>query len=382
MPYNGSGGVTQPASSIYPAVPSTLIESAKFNISIADIYVMLGSVLVKDGQQVATQRIPFASGIATDTINEKTLGAGVSTGTALNTPQGADIVCAATINLELATGNVVDVTGSTGPVTAITLSQGHWRIVRFTGTPTLTNGASLVLPGGTNYTVAAGDYVLFIGYASSVVRAYIFPTNGPIPFVDTSPVVIGSADKTKKIRFEVDGLTTGTTRVITAPDRDLAIGPTLAAKQASTSGTAINFTSIPSGTRRITIEFVGVSTNGTSNWAIQIGSASGSYETSGYLGASSALVDTASVAVSNHTNSFGLRVASASAVVHGSVVLNLVDPTTFTWVASGTLSFSDSAVMIITAGSKSLAAELDRLRITTSGGTDTFDAGSFNISYE
>jgi len=183
MPFNGSGGTTQPASSIYPAVASTLIQSAKFNISIADIYTMLASCLLKDGQQVATQRIPFAVGISTDTINEKTSGAGVTLGQVLNTPQGADIVCAATINLETATGNVVDVTGSTGPVTAIPLSQGHWRIVRFTGTPTLTNGASLVLPGAISYTAAVGDYALFIGYAAGVVRVYTFPTNNVLGLI-------------------------------------------------------------------------------------------------------------------------------------------------------------------------------------------------------
>jgi hypothetical protein len=142
----------------------------------------------------------------------------------IDTTQGADIVCAATINLETATGNVVDVTGSTGPVTAVTLSQGHWRIVRFTGTPTLTNGASLVLPNAADYTVAAGDFILFIGYATGVVRAYIFPTSGPIPFVDSQPVVVGSADKTKKARFEVDGNTTATTRVLTVPDRNITLG--------------------------------------------------------------------------------------------------------------------------------------------------------------
>jgi hypothetical protein len=33
-------------------------------------------------------------------------------------------------------------------------------------------------------------------------------------------------------------------------------------------------------------------------------------------------------------------------------------------------------------GSKSLSAALDRVRLTTVNGTDTFDAGSVNIMYE
>ena len=52
--------------------------------------------------------------------------------------------------------------------------------------------------------------------------------------------------------------------------------------QASTSGTAIDFTGIPSWAKRITVMFNGVSTNGTSNPQIQLGS--GSPTTSGYTG--------------------------------------------------------------------------------------------------
>jgi hypothetical protein len=34
------------------------------------------------------------------------------------------------------------------------------------------------------------------------------------------------------------------------------------------------------------------------------------------------------------------------------------------------------------AGTKTLSGTLDRVRITTANGTDTFDAGSINILYE
>lgn len=107
-------------------------------------------------------------------ITAATNGASL-TGGAFNTPQGADIVAAATLNLDTATGNSPDVTGNTG-ITAVTLSQGRQRLVRFTGTPTITNGASLVVEGGADFTAVAGQYVLFIGYASSVVRCVPFTT--------------------------------------------------------------------------------------------------------------------------------------------------------------------------------------------------------------
>lgn len=87
----------------------------------------------------------------------------------INSAQGADIASATTTNLDTATGNVVDVTGTT-TITGITLSQGRWRLVRFTGALTLTHGSSLVLPGAANITTAAGDWAIFVGGASSVVR--------------------------------------------------------------------------------------------------------------------------------------------------------------------------------------------------------------------
>lgn len=82
---------------------------------------------------------------------------------------GADIASATTTNLETATGDCVDVTGTT-TITAITLSEGHERTVRFTGILTLTHGASLVIPGAVNFITAAGDFVRFRGYAAGVVR--------------------------------------------------------------------------------------------------------------------------------------------------------------------------------------------------------------------
>ncbi len=86
-----------------------------------------------------------------------------------NEKHGTDVASAGTIDLDAATGNLIDVTGTT-TITAITLADGAERTVRFTSALTLTNGASLVLPGGANITTAAGDFAVFRGYASSIVR--------------------------------------------------------------------------------------------------------------------------------------------------------------------------------------------------------------------
>lgn len=97
---------------------------------------------------------------------------------------GADIASAGTINLDTATGDCVDVTGTT-TITAITLAEGEERTIRFTGALTLTNGASLVLPGGANITTAAGDYAVVRGYASGVVRCVVFSKASGAPVVSS-----------------------------------------------------------------------------------------------------------------------------------------------------------------------------------------------------
>ncbi len=54
-----------------------------------------------------------------------------------------------------------------------------------------------------------------------------------------------------------------------------------------------------------------------------------------------------------------------------------------TWVEQGVFNNTVSAPYVTsTAGTKTLSATLDRVRITTTTGTDTFDAGTINILYE
>ena len=146
--------------------------------------------------------------------------------------------------------------------------------------------------------------------------------------------------------------------------------------QTSTSGTSISFTSLPPGTKRITVMLVGVSTNGTSDILLQLGD-SGGVETSGYLSGGSNLSSTFT-----YTTGFGSPVATAAAIRHGQIIFSLVDASTFTWVANGCVSRSDTAGIRTTSGSKSLSAELDRLILTTVNGTDVFDLGSINVSCE
>lgn len=98
---------------------------------------------------------------------------------------GADIASATTTVLDTATGDLVDVTGTT-TITAITLAEGRMATVRFTGILTLTNGASLLLPGAANITTAAGDIAVFRGYAAGVVRCVSYTRLSLLPHLPTA----------------------------------------------------------------------------------------------------------------------------------------------------------------------------------------------------
>ena len=142
---------------------------------------------------------------------------------------------------------------------------------------------------------------------------------------------------------------------------------------ASTSGTSIDFSSIPSWVKRITVMLNGVSTSGTSRVQIQVG-ASGSVVTTGYASYTSD-------GGSTSTAGFILGGATATDTRVGAHVLHLQDAATNKWIGSGVTNSSTSSAYT-NVGNVTLAAALDRIRLTTVNGTDTFDAGSVNILYE
>lgn len=148
---------------------------------------------------------------------------------------------------------------------------------------------------------------------------------------------------------------------------------------ASTSGTSVEFTGIPSWVKRITVMFQGVSTNSTNSVQVQLGS--GSYTTSGYISTGARIAGTTSSASS--TVGFMVNTApAATEIISG--VFTLTNITSNSWVASFS-GKSSTTLCLVAGGDVSLSGVLDRLRIigsTTGSPTDTFDAGTINIIYE
>lgn len=196
--------------------------------------------------------------------------------------------------------------------------------------------------------------------------------------------VKGNASGTGTVILEAPN--TNSNRTITLPDStstlattaDVAAvvtGPTLGTAVASTSGTSIDFTGIPSTAKRVTVMLNGVSTNGTSTLLLRLGTSSG-FVDSGYLGASVSGTNTSSTSLGVAINA----VSSATGFTGGSLVVSNVSGNT--WVISGTAGDYSLTRCYSIGYYISLAAALDRIRITTGGGTETFDAGTINISWE
>jgi hypothetical protein len=157
------------------------------------------------------------------------------------------------------------------------------------------------------------------------------------------------------------------------------LGITSGTAVASTSGTSIDFTSIPSWVKRITVMFSGVSTNGTSNMLVQIGS--GSVTTSGYNSAAAGCINGVVPAVAVSTAGFLMINDTATDVKNG--LFTIVAMGSNLYAASYTMGGDSTRdVCFWGGGSITLGGALDRVRITTVNGTDTFDAGTINILYE
>jgi hypothetical protein len=154
----------------------------------------------------------------------------------------------------------------------------------------------------------------------------------------------------------------------------------LATAVASTSGTSIDFTSIPSWVKRITVMFSGVSTSGTSNPLIQLGD-SGGIENTSYASQSVVMVNATTSVGAIHTTGFGVLSGQAANIVTG--IFQICSVSGNTWVFGGWhTQGSGTATTGSSAGNKTLSNTLTQVRITTVNGTDAFDAGTINIMYE
>jgi hypothetical protein len=149
---------------------------------------------------------------------------------------------------------------------------------------------------------------------------------------------------------------------------------TILTPKATTSGTTVDFTGLPSGIKRISLVFNAVSTGASSSYLIQLGD-SGGFETSGYVGScssgASAVADSTGFIVNNNS-------ISASTI---SGIITLINISGNTWIESGATAVGGASATSISGGHYTLSGTLDSIRFTTVGG-DTYDGGSVTVVYE
>ena len=136
-----------------------------------------------------------------------------------------------------------------------------------------------------------------------------------------------------------------------------------------------DFTGIPSWAKRVTVMFSGVSLNAIADHLIQIGTSSG-IEVTGY----SSNAGNRGGEVSSTAGYIVTRAAGAADIFVGNIVICAVGSNT--WVSSGVLGSTNNSAPSSSGGTKTLAGVLDRVRITSSTGTATFDAGTINLLWE
>jgi hypothetical protein len=189
-----------------------------------------------------------------------------------------------------------------------------------------------------------------------------------------------SGDTSGSITVAAPAVSGSNTQTLAAVTGTLA--PVVSGTAVTASGTSVEFTSIPNWVKRITVMFSGVSTNGSSVKQIQIGD-SGGIETTGYSASSAYFNTSGSFANIQATSGFVINSVTPTDAIAGSFIISCLDTATNTWTINGSAATGNTATaLLLSGGAKSLSATLDRVRITTVNGTDTFDAGTINIIYE
>ena len=259
-----------------------------------------------------------------------------------------------------------------------------------TGLP-LTSGVTGILPianGGTNANSAAQAFSNIKQAASTTATGVVELATDAETQTGTdstravTPAGLASVVSSTTLRGLVELATdaeaqagTDATRAIT-PASLLAANVVASTVTATTSGTSVTLTgNVPSTAKRVTVILNEISTSGTSPVLVQLGTAGPVWVTSGYVGHA----DNAYGTPAPYTAGLGIERTSASG---GSRVgiLTLTKVTSNTWV--GTYTGTNGTDVCLGSSRVALSSALTNVRLTTVGGTDTFDAGQANLFWE
>jgi hypothetical protein len=261
-------------------------------------------------------------------------------------------------------------TATTGTITGETVSSTKLSFIPSTGLLTATQfaGSAAGLTGvpAANLTGTVPDASLNGTYSGITLASPVFDT-----------AVTGTALATQA-QAEAG---TAANKLMTPLQTAQAIAATpitRAATVASTSGTSITFTGIPSTARRIVMLFHNVSTTGTSNYIVRVGTSSGAVA-SGYNGGYASFTASANVDVQSSTGMTVYDCNAATDSIVGFCTWNQVS--SLVWVGNSTVH-ANVARSTIAGSGVNPSAVVDRVILTTATGTDTFDNGTVTIMWE
>ena len=142
---------------------------------------------------VGTSDVAFAASTFTD-LAVSSYWQGILGGVSvpLKPGKGADIPSAATLALGT-DGGYFDVTGSTGPISAVTVAAGTVFMLQFDATPTLVHHATnLNLPGGANIVAATGDRLLGFATGTNTVHVldYVRANGRPLTYAGQDEAIV------------------------------------------------------------------------------------------------------------------------------------------------------------------------------------------------
>ena len=150
-----------------------------------------------------------------------------------------------------------------------------------------------------------------------------------------------------------------------------------------TSGTTVDFTSIPSWVKRITVVFVELTTaSNTGTLQLRLG-VGGVVETSNYFGAYGLTNSGGGAGAGTWSSSMvvGAGDGASGVTFNGSVILTRLSASSNTWIAQSVVTERVGETIVWSAaGSKALAGTLDMVQVLLS--SSTFSSGSVNIMYE
>lgn len=406
MAFNGSGVFVRLYNWVNDAAANIKIRADRMDDEFNGIATGLSSCITKDGQTTVTANLPMSGykhtnvanaastteyASASQVINSSLIALTSVSGTVTITASAPIILTAytagqmfsfvaagtatgpSTLNIDGLGAKAITKKGTTA-LTNNDILIGCVVLVRYDGTqfqllnPMTSSdftGTLAIANGGTGQTSANAAFNALAPAQSNNTILGSNGTNTSFAALTYAQVASGAIATASEIRSAT------ASKLVDAAQLLTALQP-YSSTDATTSGADSEFTSIPAGVRRIVVNFAGCSSDGTGLWNIELGDAGG-YETAGYVGAVGR--DGASTSFST---AFVLMQSTVAADVYdGTIILHRGDTSTNTWHIHGLLAATTGPLVHFSAGTKSLSAELDRLRVVAGG--NNFDAGKITV---